>query len=1089
MSNNDPIRQYTTFLYSKYSAKGSGNVSHTILAGVEDGKPVEKGGSFNIDDDNYAKFMNLYQNVVGRMPLRMVERPLPVGPMVIDIDFNQTSPKRQYTKDDILAIIKIYVKLFCDHLDINPSRCDCLIYVLEKEAPTLNKKKGSTHYKDGFHVIFADLPVNVKLRYYFYQKAIEIAIKKNIYNHLDLTNEMTDIIDPCVIKNNGILMFGSYKYKCQPYYLSYLYDMELNSHDISVVDEKELPTILSLRRYNEDVEVKLSKKILNDKNIMAEIDDINAKYAGGNKMKDNAPTIKHEQKCTIEIDEDGGFSGNLFNKLEKLEKNKFDDKFKEFDKPKSKLSPEYYAKSREVITSTCNNVTNGKKRNKEDIDYAIQLTKLLSSERASSYLPWLHVGWALHNISDTLFDTYDEFSQKSDRYNDNGNKELMKRNWEKARNTGFGLPSLILWAKTDNIKAYNSLVSKRIETLIRKAIASETEDDVANVIAEIYKSSFKCTSIKNKTWYEFKVHRWVESEEGLALAEKMSGEVYEMFKEVVMLTENSEKEKKKEDLQAKYKRGDIDEDEMIRAIKGFKDDAKKKISGSKMRFCNKLKGSTFRKNVISMCAVKMLDDKFEDILDSNTHLIGFNNGVYDLKRGMFRDGIPEDNITLSVGYDYIESHLNDPMVIKFRTFIAKAHQMHDMQEYLLRFIASCLDGEPLQLLNMWTGTGSNGKSKMIEFMKYLMGKYYGTLPITILTRKAGSASSATPEMANKRGVRLIVFNEPEHNEIIHVGRMKELTGGDDIYARPLYKPGFIFKPQANFLIICNKLPPLGSVDGGVTRRIRAVPWETTFVDKHQPCNDAIYDIKGMLKTPKQFRKENMPPEMLKEMAPHAMWLLLSVYYPQYVKIQLCEPERIKCSTDKYKKDCDPYIEYMMESLSPCKDKDNEIKLTELYKGFGDFYRAAYGKPPPPRKDFINFLTESPAYNFDGRNIRGWTMGADEEKNDNNKIGRILDKDNHSAGGTAEKATTTDNSDNDSDDSDKKKKKKKKMRKFNDVESDMSSDDVSSNSDNEIDLKKLKKNKKNKRTKKSSSSSNSSSNDSSSDNNSSNDSDS
>src|SRR5690606_7029843 len=43
-------------------------------------------------------------------------------------------------------------------------------------------------------------------------------------------------------------------------------------------------------------------------------------------------------------------------------------------------------------------------------------------------------------------------------------------------------------------------------------------------------------------------------------------------------------------------------------------------------------------------------------LDSNNKLIGFNNGVYDLKEFMFREGKFDDYITMSVKYDYNEKH-------------------------------------------------------------------------------------------------------------------------------------------------------------------------------------------------------------------------------------------------------------------------------------------------------------------------------------------------------------------------------------------------------------------------------------------------
>ena len=47
---------------------------------------------------------------------------------------------------------------------------------------------------------------------------------------------------------------------------------------------------------------------------------------------------------------------------------------------------------------------------------------------------------------------------------------------------------------------------------------------------------------------------------------------------------------------------------------------------------------------------------FTKKLDSNTNLIGFENGIYNLEKFEFRDGKQEDCVTLSVGYDYQDKH-------------------------------------------------------------------------------------------------------------------------------------------------------------------------------------------------------------------------------------------------------------------------------------------------------------------------------------------------------------------------------------------------------------------------------------------------
>ena len=71
------------------------------------------------------------------------------------------------------------------------------------------------------------------------------------------------------------------------------------------------------------------------------------------------------------------------------------------------------------------------------------------------------------------------------------------------------------------------------------------------------------------------------------------------------------------------------------------EDTIKKISG----LINDLKKVNYKKNLLDECADMFYVEDFEENLDSNMMLIGFNNGVYDLEKGIFS----EDKDGTSVG--------------------------------------------------------------------------------------------------------------------------------------------------------------------------------------------------------------------------------------------------------------------------------------------------------------------------------------------------------------------------------------------------------------------------------------------------------
>ena len=173
-----------------------------------------------------------------------------------------------------------------------------------------------------------------------------------------------------------------------------------------------------------------------------------------------------------------------------------------------------------------------------------------------------------------------------------------------------------------------------------------------------------------------------------------------------------------------------------------------------------------------------------------------------------------------------------------------------MKNYVLDFFSDCLQGHTKEeKFNIWTGCGANGKSVAINLFQEAMGDYATTVSITLLTNKRASSNAASPELAKCKGVRFVVFQEPENDDKINVGHMKELTGGDKISARKLYKEPVDFYPQFKTILACNKLPDVPHADGGTWRRIRVVPFEIKFVDNPKEVNQRKRD---------NNLKENLP---------------------------------------------------------------------------------------------------------------------------------------------------------------------------------------------------------------------------------------
>jgi putative DNA primase/helicase len=199
-------------------------------------------------------------------------------------------------------------------------------------------------------------------------------------------------------------------------------------------------------------------------------------------------------------------------------------------------------------------------------------------------------------------------------------------------------------------------------------------------------------------------------------------------------------------------------------------------------------------------------------------------------------------------------------------------------------------------------------------------------------------------MANCKGKRFVVFQEPENDDKIHVGHMKELSGNDKISARALFKEPIEFYPQFKTILTCNKLPFIPSNDGGTWRRLRVAPFEMSFVSDPRESHERKKD---------KFLKDKM--ENWKEAF---LFILIKRYNDRYKKNGLIEPNKIKEFTNEYKRQSDIFYEYINEQLEFTNNVKDKINLTNMYNDFKIWFKEAHTERKiPTRSEFKDNIEE------------------------------------------------------------------------------------------------------------------------------------
>lgn len=543
-------------------------------------------------------------------------------------------------------------------------------------------------------------------------------------------------------------------------------------------------------------------------------------------------------------------------------------------------------------------------REKKELDKIGKLVDILDPKRAEDYTMWIQLGWCLHNIDFRLLSVWVAFSKKSPKYNEGE----CENEWEVMDCNGLGMGTLYMWCKQDNFEKYKELTVNDLNILIYKSL-NGSHNDIARVMYEMFKDEFIYGRSKN--WYQFKNHKWNMIDDGIPLKKRISNQLLNQYLKYSNYLSN--------------KIQDMSDDDPAKDIEHSKYEKTQKVVG-------KLKTNSFKNALMNECIEMFYNDEFEQKLDSNVNLLCFDNGVYDLENDHFREGIPDDFISFSTNINYEEFDADDENIRDINKFIAQIQPKKSVREYVLTLLSTFLDGKITEeKFPIWTGTGGNGKSKLIELMSKAMGDYRCPLPISLLTQKRARSEACNPALAEAPGKRFAPFQEPDSGDRINVGLMKELSGGDEIKVRNLYRGNITYKPQFKMMLACNYMPEVDP-DDGVFRRLRVVAFKSKF--RHNPDPNDPY----------QFPIDTSLSLKFESWAEPFMFILLQ-YYKKYKLEGLYEPDEVKLATENYKNDSDCFASFFSEKIEEV--EGSLIHIDIAYAKFKDWYSQSFGSTKIP----------------------------------------------------------------------------------------------------------------------------------------------
>jgi len=355
----------------------------------------------------------------------------------------------------------------------------------------------------------------------------------------------------------------------------------------------------------------------------------------------------------------------------------------------------------------------------------------------------------------------------------------------------------------------------------------------------------------------------------------------------------------------------------------------------------------FIKGIIAYLKDYYTNNKIDKFLDSNADLIAFSDKVFDRTIGTFRDILPNDYISKTVGYNYINSNIE--IRTRLTTIIEDIFMLNDQDEegrklanYYLIAKAHSLFQNKLESIYILVGDGRNGKSTIVETLeKRALGDYSYTAENTFITTHFRQGAP-NPTLYECKGRRNLIVSEPAECDEFHKTTkinkefIKQITGNDSITCRTLHKGNITYKPLFTPFVLCNKTPDI-DLDKAMMKRLKVIPFRNTYVD--DPFTIAgskkiDYTLKDLLNSESYAREY--------------LLMLIDTYITNKDENKVKPPLLVSGRTDEYFNDNNIVKRFLDAHV--VREADSNISSTNLY-GYYKQYCNTIGEQILTHKKF------------------------------------------------------------------------------------------------------------------------------------------
>lgn len=229
-------------------------------------------------------------------------------------------------------------------------------------------------------------------------------------------------------------------------------------------------------------------------------------------------------------------------------------------------------------------------------------------------------------------------------------------------------------------------------------------------------------------------------------------------------------------------------------------------------------------------SMKFMCNIDENKFDSNPYLRCVENGVLDLRTGQLSPYNPDLLMSKRINVSYKPNTADNSPLLR-QVLSAMPEDAIDWAQIM--FGQAMFGLQPASsVVTFMHGSGSNGKSTIINLLKKTMGTYSSELSKSAFNFRSTDSKYALYQM---RGVSQTILEEMPKGVNLDIDTLKEIAGTETIVARGVCKDFISFDNMLSVFVSTNHLPNMQAHDYGSRRRLAVLPFPYRFVsaEKHK----------------------------------------------------------------------------------------------------------------------------------------------------------------------------------------------------------------------------------------------------------------